>query len=60
MVPVNTTAEIHLPAKAADIFQGKTPVSRSGIVQVMEKGDNSTTLLVGSGNYTFTINKIND
>ena len=57
-VPVNTTAEIHFPVKMADILEGRKPISRSKDIRVEETGDNTTKLLVGSGSFDFTINKV--
>ena len=59
-VPVNTTAEIHLPVKLTNISEGGTPVSRSKHIRVVETGANSTTLLVGSGNFNFILNQIHE
>lgn len=59
-VPVNTTAEIHLPVKLADIFEDGTPISRSRHIQAVETGANTTTLWVGSGNFNFTLNQVHE
>ena len=56
-IPVNTTAEVHLPKKSDGIMEGNTPLSRSKHVRILEKRANFTLLEIGSGNYTFTLKK---
>ncbi|MEC7265332.1 MAG: family 78 glycoside hydrolase catalytic domain [Bacteroidota bacterium] len=54
-IPVNTTAEVHLPQPLDSIMEGNAPISRSKYLQVVESDSNSSTLLVGSGSYTFIL-----
>ncbi|WP_256758936.1 family 78 glycoside hydrolase catalytic domain [Cohnella sp. WQ 127256] len=54
-VPVNTTAEIHLPGAVLESVResGASLIQIVGISSV-EQGDNAVVLVVGSGQYTFS------
>ena len=56
MIPANTTARVHVPARAvADVTEGGRPVAPRGIPGVTMIGveDGAVVLDVGSGTYRF-------
>jgi len=54
-IPVNATAEIHLPAKLEKIQEGGFSILKSKTIKIKEE-NYGTTLSVGSGSYTFQFN----
>lgn len=57
MIPANTTARVHVPARAAgDVSEGGRPLTAGPIpgVQVVGVEDGAVVLDVGSGTYRFT------
>ena len=55
-VPANTTAEIHLPAKAANqVFESGQPVAEAGGVDILRVGNGATVIAAGSGQYFFEV-----
>ncbi|QDH79884.1 Bacterial alpha-L-rhamnosidase [Echinicola soli] len=56
-IPVNTSAEIHLPTGHSEknIKENGTPLSEAKDIKIVETNKNTTVVSLGSGTYTFTI-----
>jgi len=53
-IPANTTATVVLPTRReSEILESGSPVERAEGVRVLERGADSTTMRVGSGEYRF-------
>tara|TARA_R110000868_G_scaffold98706_6_gene271848 strand:+ start:18472 stop:21228 length:2757 start_codon:yes stop_codon:yes gene_type:complete len=57
-IPVNTTAELHIPTNAIEkIMEGKSKLSKSKDITIIETTATEVIVSLGSGAYHFTIKK---
>ena len=57
-VPVNTTATIYIPASSSNqVFENNSPICFSETISILRKEERFIVLEVGSGEYSFTVNK---
>ncbi len=55
-VPLNTTAEIHIPfANAAEVTESGAPIEQAKGLRLVAKSDREIVLRAGSGNYRFEV-----
>ena len=55
-IPVNTSAEVYLPAQPADLIsEGGNKITGSELIENMKVNDEYIILKLGSGNYSFNV-----